>query len=261
MVSDFGTPDGRRRSQVHVRSSSARTGPRWSRSHTPSVRAPSSPHRARTDGPRPRRSPPTAWSSPLGVTPEALFEAVPSIDAVLARKMWRTLEPLHGMVYFAPEAPEEYARARVRGASRRLLRHPRRADGRGRGRGRDRHLLQLPSRARAPPHPQGLGRRAARRASSTRGFRLAGAALERVLGADGRQRRRWPRRRPSPATPPRGLPARGAPALRRARRRCRGPTEPHLVLWHAITLLREYRGDGHIAVAHVRGRRAPARRS
>jgi hypothetical protein len=25
------------------------------------------------------------------------------------------------------------------------------------------------------------------------------------------------------------------------------PTEPHLVLWHAISLLREFRGDGHIA--------------
>ncbi|MGW1835086.1 SCO6745 family protein [Streptomyces sp. NPDC002067] len=25
------------------------------------------------------------------------------------------------------------------------------------------------------------------------------------------------------------------------------PREPHLVLWHALTLLREYRGDGHIA--------------
>lgn len=25
------------------------------------------------------------------------------------------------------------------------------------------------------------------------------------------------------------------------------PDEPHLVLWHAITLLREFRGDGHIA--------------
>jgi hypothetical protein len=25
------------------------------------------------------------------------------------------------------------------------------------------------------------------------------------------------------------------------------PDEPHLVMWHAITLLREYRGDGHIA--------------
>ena len=26
------------------------------------------------------------------------------------------------------------------------------------------------------------------------------------------------------------------------------PAEPHLVLWHAITLLREHRGDGHVAV-------------
>jgi hypothetical protein len=26
------------------------------------------------------------------------------------------------------------------------------------------------------------------------------------------------------------------------------PTEPHLVLWHGVTLLREYRGDGHTAV-------------
>ncbi|PSK85983.1 hypothetical protein CLV63_13742 [Murinocardiopsis flavida] len=25
------------------------------------------------------------------------------------------------------------------------------------------------------------------------------------------------------------------------------PTEPHLVLWHAVTLLREFRGDGHLA--------------
>jgi hypothetical protein len=26
------------------------------------------------------------------------------------------------------------------------------------------------------------------------------------------------------------------------------PAEPHLALWHAVTLLREYRGDGHVAV-------------
>jgi hypothetical protein len=26
------------------------------------------------------------------------------------------------------------------------------------------------------------------------------------------------------------------------------PTEPHLVLWHALTILREHRGDGHITV-------------
>jgi helix-turn-helix protein len=29
------------------------------------------------------------------------------------------------------------------------------------------------------------------------------------------------------------------------------PSEPHLVLWHAISLLREYRGDGHIAAMVV----------
>lgn len=31
------------------------------------------------------------------------------------------------------------------------------------------------------------------------------------------------------------------------------PTEPHLALWFAITLLREYRGDGHIAALTVEG--------
>ncbi|MFD5094036.1 hypothetical protein ACFWMR_25775 [Amycolatopsis thailandensis] len=31
------------------------------------------------------------------------------------------------------------------------------------------------------------------------------------------------------------------------------PAEPHLVLWHAITLLREHRGDGHIAALLLNG--------
>ncbi|MFC9251581.1 SCO6745 family protein [Amycolatopsis thailandensis] len=31
------------------------------------------------------------------------------------------------------------------------------------------------------------------------------------------------------------------------------PAEPHLVLWHAITLLREHRGDGHIAALVLNG--------
>ena len=26
------------------------------------------------------------------------------MEPVMARKMWRTLEPYHGMIYFAPEA-------------------------------------------------------------------------------------------------------------------------------------------------------------
>ncbi len=30
------------------------------------------------------------------------------MDSLVARKTWRTLEPVHGMIYFAPEADEEY---------------------------------------------------------------------------------------------------------------------------------------------------------
>jgi len=35
------------------------------------------------------------------------------------------------------------------------------------------------------------------------------------------------------------------------------PDEPHVVLWHAQTLLREYRGDGHIAALVAAGLDAP----
>ena len=35
--------------------------------------------------------------------------------SVRARKTWRTLEPLHGMIYFAPEAAAEYARLGITG--------------------------------------------------------------------------------------------------------------------------------------------------
>jgi len=31
------------------------------------------------------------------------------------------------------------------------------------------------------------------------------------------------------------------------------PDEPHLVLWHAISLLREHRGDGHITALLAAG--------
>ena len=35
--------------------------------------------------------------------------------ALRARKTWRTLEPLHGMVYFVPEAAEAYGRLGIDG--------------------------------------------------------------------------------------------------------------------------------------------------
>src|SRR5947209_12607318 len=34
---------------------------------------------------------------------------VSTVGPVVARKTWRTLEPIHGLIYFAPEAAEHYA--------------------------------------------------------------------------------------------------------------------------------------------------------
>ena len=36
-------------------------------------------------------------------------------DALRARKTWRTVEPLHGMIYFVPEAADAYARLGITG--------------------------------------------------------------------------------------------------------------------------------------------------
>ncbi|HWE65038.1 MAG TPA: hypothetical protein VG298_00185, partial [Acidimicrobiales bacterium] len=35
--------------------------------------------------------------------------------ALLARKTWRTIEPLHGMIYFVPEAAAAYEREGITG--------------------------------------------------------------------------------------------------------------------------------------------------
>ena len=42
---------------------------------------------------------------------------VRSVQPELARKTWRTLEPIHGLIYFAPEATEAYAALGVTGRS------------------------------------------------------------------------------------------------------------------------------------------------
>ena len=39
------------------------------------------------------------------------------MEAVTARKTWRTLEPIHGLIYFAPQAADAYAALGVTGRS------------------------------------------------------------------------------------------------------------------------------------------------
>ncbi len=80
-----------------------------------------------------------------------------SMDPAIARKTWRTLEPVHGAIYFAPQAREEYAALGLRRSDAGLLRVAGGADGGGAGLGGDRHLLQLRSGSRSAEHGRGVG--------------------------------------------------------------------------------------------------------
>lgn len=161
----------------------------------------------------------------------------------LARKMWRTLEPYHGIVYFTPHAAATYAKLGIGGrdgyfASRAAPLGPVSAE--------------LVIATFYNFHP-GLVRHAIpavwEKASPAQiveaRLTVADLGLREILGdtvesdeiieaADLAQRAAL-----SASIVGRPLFA-GHASLA-------WPDPPHLVLWHAISLLREYRGDGHIA--------------
>jgi hypothetical protein len=174
------------------------------------------------------------------------------ITSALARRAWRRLEPVHGMIYFVPEAPAAYAALGLT----------------------DPNMGYFASRSAAlGPAPAEtviacffnfcpvLVRQAIPAAwdittpEALLTARLAAAdqALRRGLGE-------------SISAP--GLVEAAALARRAAEAACERlegrplfaahaalpwPDEPHLVLWHAQTLLREFRGDGHLAALLLEG--------
>lgn len=169
------------------------------------------------------------------------------MDPVIARKTWRTLEPIHGMIYFVPEGPEHYRTAGLV----------------------DERSGYFASRSAA------LGEASAElvvatfynfdpatvRAAMSRvwqivrpeelvnaRFMVADAALRRLLGDDVIAG--------DDMAEAAGLAHTAALAatdhlhgrpLFAGHAALPWPTDAHLVLWHAQTLLREFRGDGHIA--------------
>lgn len=165
------------------------------------------------------------------------------MEPVMARKMWRTLEPYHGVIYFAPEATAAYEALGVVGfdgyfASRAapmgavpaevviatffnfnpdIVRHA------------------IPATWEIASPAQLLDAR----------LSAADAALQRVLG-DQVDDPSMVRAAELARSATRACTAAGRP-LYAAHASLPWPTPPHLVLWHAISLLREFRGDGHIA--------------
>jgi hypothetical protein len=176
-----------------------------------------------------------------------------SLDPTVARKTWRTLEPIHGLIYFAPEAGEAYEALGLPPAmggyfaSRAAAMGPVPAE-----------VVIATFFNFHPPFvretipwawtvvaPEDLV--AAR-------FEAAGRALRARLGDDVaaspavEEAAVLARRAAESATQwPEGRPLFAAHAS------LAWPEDPLLVLWHAQTLLREFRGDGHIAAMTAEG--------
>lgn len=168
------------------------------------------------------------------------------IDPVVARKTWRTAEPIHGAVYFAEEQAEVYGRLGLVG--------------------REGYFASR-SAAMGPVgpevviatfynfHPELV--RAAIPSAWTK------ATPEQVLDArlevaDGMLRRMGGDLLDDPGIAEAADLARTAAdvacehpegrPLFAAHAQLSWPDEPHLRLWHAQTLLREFRGDAHVAL-------------
>jgi hypothetical protein len=168
-----------------------------------------------------------------------------------ARRMWRGLEPLHGMIYFVPEAGEEYTAIGLKGSRM------------GYFASRSAALGPVPADVVIATffnfHPE-LVRRVIPDAWSLASpgdiidarYRAVDRALRRLLGNDvvadpATAESATLAHRAADACFPQGRP------LYAGHSSVRWPVEPHLELWHAIALLREFRGDGHIAALVTAG--------
>ena len=174
------------------------------------------------------------------------------MDGTAARKTWRTLEPIHGLIYFAPEASEAYVGVGLPPAmggyfaSRAAAMGPVPAE----------VVIAtffnffpdfvretIPAAWSVASPEQIL---AARHAAAERALRARLGPL-----ADGPEveeaavAARWAAE--SSTQWPEGRPLFAAHAA------LPWPDDPLMVLWHAQTLLREFRGDGHIAAMTVEG--------
>jgi hypothetical protein len=180
-----------------------------------------------------------------------MVESTQPVSPLIARKTWRSVEPLHGMIYFAPEAPASYAGLGVRAEA-------------GYFASRSAPMGAVSAGTVVATFFNFNPRLVHSVIPAVWSVTTPAAVLEaRVGAADGALRRTLGDQVDSPEL------ARAAELARRAAERAAlrpegrplfaahaglpWPEGPHLVLWHAQTLLREFRGDGHVAVLVERG--------
>ncbi len=172
--------------------------------------------------------------------------------ALRARKTWRTLEPLHGMIYFVREAADAYARLGITGRA-------------GYFASRAAPMGAVPADVVIatffnfnPELVRAAIPEAWEKASPAEIVRArldaVDAAFRRVLGDAVTESEEMGRAASLArvAAEQAGAMVEGRP-LAAAHAELAWPDQPHLVLWHAQSVLREFRGDGHIAQLVVHG--------
>jgi len=175
------------------------------------------------------------------------------VDPSTSRTTWRAVEPVHAMVYFAPEAQEEYAALGLDLAGNRALGYfPARAAALGRvGPGTVQATFFNFSRLAVEFGITGVWEQVSPEQLVEARRRGADRALRRMCGdlLDGPG---VPEAVELARTAASGCTPYGRP-LYAAHADLPEPELPHLQLWHALTLLREFRGDGHIAALVTEG--------
>jgi hypothetical protein len=172
------------------------------------------------------------------------------MEPVVSRKTWRTLEVYHGAVYFAGEPRDEYA---ALGITDRMM---------GYFGSRAAPMGAVPAEVVIATffnfHPKLVSDRvpavwdiASPAEILAARLRGADAMLHRILG-DAIGSPELERAAELARTAAGGCRPEGRP-LYAGHASLPWPDGSHLVLWHAISLLREFRGDGHIAAMTAEG--------
>lgn len=174
-----------------------------------------------------------------------------SLDPAVAREAWRLAEPLHAMIYFVPEMAQRFEALGISASAGYFASRGGVFGAVGPGPvvatfynfRPDLVARHLPAVWRTVTPAQAVEARLA----------AADAALERGLAdtlrsAEVAEAATLARRAAESATAHMA----GRP-LYAAHAELEWPKEPHLVLWHAQMMLREFRGDGHVAALLLAG--------
>jgi len=166
------------------------------------------------------------------------------VEPIVARKTRRTTEVYHGIIYFVPEAAERYGALGVQGfggyfGSRAA------AMGAVSAATVVSTFFNFRPQLVAEAIPACWGAAPPERWWDAR-LDAVDAALRRILGDDHATALETARAAVLATTAARSATTEGRP-LAAAHLAQDVPDEPHLALWWAITVLREHRGDGHIA--------------